>query len=83
MFLWFILKKLYHQKELEFQQNAQYCEYNAIYGTFWQQWQCHSDHGEISDVEKDLDRLYGETGLFQLYTFSYGTEVLAFGKHSN
>ena len=39
--------------------------------------QCHSDDGEISDVENDLDYLYGETGQFQLYIFSYGTEMPA------
>jgi hypothetical protein len=63
-------------KELEFQQNAQLrivCDLWKI----WQQWQCHSDVGEISGVENYLDCLYGETGKFQLYVFSYGTEMPA------
>jgi hypothetical protein len=51
--------------------NCEYYAIYAIYGTIWQQWQCHSDDGEISDVENDLDCLYGETGQFQLYIFSY------------
>jgi hypothetical protein len=51
--------------------------YYAISGTLWQQWQCHSDEGKISDVEIDLHCLYGETGKFQFYAFSYGTKMPA------
>jgi hypothetical protein len=33
--------------------------------------------GEFSDVENFLDFLYGETGKFLLYVFSYGIEMPA------
>jgi hypothetical protein len=44
--------------------NCKYYAIYAIYGTIWQQWQCHSDDGVISDVENDLDCLNGETVVY-------------------
>jgi hypothetical protein len=53
------------------------CENYPIYGTLWQQWQCHRSDGEISDVENDFGLfIWGSvTGQFQLYVFSYGTKM--------
>jgi hypothetical protein len=74
----FILKKLCQQKVLEFQQNAQLqilCDlWNIITTMTLSQWY----EGKISsDVEtwKWFGLFIWETGKFQLYVFSYGTEM--------
>jgi hypothetical protein len=77
VFLVFTLKKLCEQKVLESQQNAQLrilCDlWNVITTITLSQWY----EVKISDVEtwKWFGLFIWETDKFQLYVFSYGTEM--------